>query len=140
VYSDALPEGERIVEREGTPGVARVVYSRGAYADGVEAVHPVRRRVVRAPVDRLVVVGSAPVDAVEGVASWYERDGLVAAHPSLPIGTRVRVTGVASGRSVTVIIDDRGPYAGGRIIDLSDDAFSRIAPLSAGTAVVRIAW
>ncbi|ACA15269.1 rare lipoprotein A [Methylobacterium sp. 4-46] len=69
--------------------------------------------------------------AQSGRASWYgsgqrtasgERfnpNGLTAAHRSLPFGTRVRVTNTANGRSVVVRINDRGPFAGGRIIDLS---------------------
>ncbi len=75
-----------------------------------------------------------------GTASWYRRSGLTAAHPSLPLGTEVDVTNVETGRSVTVVINDRGPYVPGRIIDLSDDAFSRIASLADGTCRVRLAW
>ncbi|TMK83342.1 MAG: septal ring lytic transglycosylase RlpA family lipoprotein, partial [Actinobacteria bacterium] len=65
--------------------------------------------------------------------------GLTAASPWLPFGTRVTVTNLANGRSVAVVINDRGPF-GGRIIDLSQEAFSRIAPLGAGVCQVRIAW
>ncbi|MEX0832569.1 MAG: RlpA-like double-psi beta-barrel domain-containing protein [Actinomycetota bacterium] len=74
-----------------------------------------------------------------GEASWYDRPGLTAASPTLPFGTTVLVTNVATGASVTVVIDDRGPF-GGRIIDLSDEAFERIAPLSQGVAQVRLSW
>jgi rare lipoprotein A len=56
------------------------------------------------------------------------------------MGTEVHVTNVANGRTVTVIINDRGPYIEGRIIDLSDDAFARLAPLGVGTVNVRITW
>jgi len=51
----------------------------------------------------------------------------------------VSVTNLANGRTVTVTINDRGPF-GGRIIDLSEQAFARIAPLSAGVCQVRLAW
>jgi rare lipoprotein A len=55
---------------------------------------------------------------------------LTAAHPSLPMGTRLRVT--RGSRSVVVRINDRGPYYGGRQLDLSYAAFSQLAPPSRG--------
>ncbi len=55
---------------------------------------------------------------------------LTAAHPSLPMGTRLRVT--RGSRSVVVRINDRGPYYGGRQLDLSYAAFSKLAPPSRG--------
>ena len=55
------------------------------------------------------------------------------------IGTVVTVTNLEDGRTVQVVINDRGPF-GGRIIDLSNEAFARIAPLSQGVAQVRLAW
>jgi rare lipoprotein A len=89
-----------------------------------------------------VVRGTKPrqYNAQTGVATWYERTGMVAAHKTLPFGTEVTVTNLANGRQVTVVINDRGPYASGRIIDLSDDAFAALAPLSRGTINVRINW
>ena len=63
-----------------------------------------------------------------------------AASPWLPFGTIVRVTNLANGRSVSVVINDRGPYGPGRIIDLCSPAFSAIAPLGQGLAKVRITW
>lgn len=75
-----------------------------------------------------------------GIASWYnDRDGHCA-HRTAPIGTVVTVTNVATGSSVTCKVTNRGPYAGGRIIDLSDGSFARIAPLSQGLADVRVEW
>ena len=58
--------------------------------------------------------------AETGIASVYSGgQGLTAAHKSLPFGTRVLVTNHQNGRSVVVIINDRGPFVRGRIIDLS---------------------
>jgi rare lipoprotein A len=65
--------------------------------------------------------------------------GLTAAHRSLPFGTRVRVTNQRNGRSIVVKITDDGPHYGGRILDLSYGAFSRIAATSRGTVDVCIA-
>jgi len=61
---------------------------------------------------------------------------MIAAHPYLPFGTRLRVVNQDNGRAVTVRIADRGPYFGGRSLDLSAGAFSRIASLGQGIANV----
>ena len=89
-----------------------------------------------------------------GTASWYgsecqglptasgeryDQFGLTAAHKLLPLGTRIRVTNLRNGRSVVVRINDRGPYAGSRIIDLTRTAADRLGMREAGTARVRIA-
>jgi rare lipoprotein A len=63
-------------------------------------------------------------------------DAMTTAHPSLPMGTKIRVMNPANGKSVNLVISDRGPYHGGRILDLSSGAFSRIASLGQGTARV----
>jgi rare lipoprotein A len=91
--------------------------------------------------------------AYRGQASWYGypfygrktangeiyRPGtMTAAHPSLPFGTRVRVTNLNNGRSTVVRINDRGPYVGGRIIDLSETSAESIGMKSSGVAPVKI--
>jgi len=63
---------------------------------------------------------------------------LAAAHRSLPFGTRVRVENLSNGRSVVVRINDRGPYAGGRVIDLTQGAAERIGMIHSGTAPVKV--
>jgi rare lipoprotein A len=86
-----------------------------------------------------------------GRASWYslpsnktangERmnpNELTAAHRSLPFGTKVLVENLANGRSVVVRINDRGPFIGGRIIDLSKAAAANIGMIDSGTAKVRV--
>ena len=89
----------------------------------------------------------------EGVASYYhdslhrrktasgkpyDKNALTAAHRTLSFGTRVRVTNLDNGKSVEVTINDRGPYAKGRIIDLSRAAAERVGMIRAGTANVRL--
>lgn len=64
---------------------------------------------------------------------------LTAAHPSLPMGTKLRVKNRDNGRSVVVTINDRGPYIGGRILDLSYGSFAQIASPSQGVANICIA-
>ena len=68
----------------------------------------------------------------------FDPNAFTAAHPSLPFGTRVRVTNLANDRSVTVRINDRGPYTGGRIIDLSRAAAEEIGMIASGTARVKL--
>jgi rare lipoprotein A len=61
-----------------------------------------------------------------------------AAHRTLPFGTRLKVTNTQNSKSVVVRINDRGPFAKGRIIDLSSSAFKSIANLNVGVISVRI--
>jgi rare lipoprotein A len=91
--------------------------------------------------------------ALSGVASWYGEDfhgrrtsnreiynmyDMTAAHKTLPFGTRVMVTNLTNGRSVSVRINDRGPFVGERIIDLSYAAAQMIDMVGPGTASVRV--
>ncbi|MDD4456111.1 MAG: septal ring lytic transglycosylase RlpA family protein [Syntrophotalea acetylenica] len=89
----------------------------------------------------------------EGIASWYGSDfhgkktsngelydmhGMTAAHKTLPMGTSVRVVNRQNGRESVVRINDRGPFVGERIIDLSYAAASQLGVVGPGTAPVRI--
>lgn len=88
-----------------------------------------------------------------GVASWYGRNwrgrrtasgarfndrALTAAHPWLPFATRARVTNLANGRSVEVVITDRGPHCKHRIIDLSAHAAKLLGMKKKGVAEVSV--
>ncbi|GAA4902621.1 septal ring lytic transglycosylase RlpA family protein [Ferrimonas pelagia] len=68
----------------------------------------------------------------------FDQNGDTAAHKTLPFGTRVRVTNVATGQSVVVRINDRGPFVRGRIIDLTRKNFGQLGLHSAGLIKVRI--
>ena len=68
----------------------------------------------------------------------YDKSALSAAHRSLPFGTKVKVTYLETGQSVVVVINDRGPYAKGRIIDLSSAAAMQIGLIDAGHGRVRL--
>lgn len=63
---------------------------------------------------------------------------LTAAHPTLPFGTRVRVTNVATGQSVTVRVNDRGPFVKGRVIDVSHSAAQSLGLVGRGVAPVKL--
>src|SRR6478752_10390089 len=97
----------------------------------------------------LLPLDVAKADQV-GHASWYALHSrtasgeqmnpseLTAAHRSLPFGTRVLVENLSNGRSVVVRINDRGPFVGGRIIDLSKAAAQSIGMLGTGTSRVKV--
>jgi rare lipoprotein A len=63
---------------------------------------------------------------------------MTAAHRSLPFGTKVRVVNEASGRSVIVRINDRGPFTRGRVIDLAQGPAQALGLTSSGTAYVSL--
>ena len=68
----------------------------------------------------------------------FDARALTAAHPTLPFGTRVRVTNLASGRSVTVRINDRGPFVPGRVIDVSQAAAEELGMIGRGVTKVKL--
>jgi rare lipoprotein A len=101
-------------------------------------------------------VAMSVLNSFQGGASWYGGNGdgfqgkrtasgatfntysMMAAHKSLPFGTRVRVTNVSNGKQVIVKILDRGPYIGGRVIDLSKAAAQLLGMMGTGVARVRV--
>ena len=83
-----------------------------------------------------------------GKASYYSLTGRTAsgshvgaytcAHRTLPFGSRVRVTNLKNNRSVVVVVNDRGPFTGGRVIDVSANAADSLGMRSAGVAPVKV--
>jgi uncharacterized protein YabE (DUF348 family) len=146
VQDPYMASGARRVVHSGSEGVelrkTLTIYEDGREVSSstlsIKTLRDAHNRVVKVGTKEPSFVGTG--QSQTGLASWYRADGLVAAHPSLPIGTVVRVTDTDTGRSVNVRIADRGPYVDGRIIDLSDEAFSRIASLGDGTIHVRVSW
>jgi len=63
---------------------------------------------------------------------------LTAAHPTLPFGTKLRVTNVTTGRAVTVRVNDRGPYVAGRVVDVSYSAADALGMVGRGVAKVKL--
>jgi len=152
-YSTEVAVGKTQTTQPGRVGTG-VWTVRQTLADGRPAGRKViEKKVARPPVTRIRTTGIVQAEAGTGAqvrdhdcrcevgeASWYGHPGLTAASPSLPFGTHVTVKNLTNGRTVTVIINDRGPFVGGRIIDLSKQAFAEIAPLGAGVIQVRITW
>ena len=96
---------------------------------------------------------AAPGQVERGMATWYggrlngsmtasgerfDQDAMTAAHRTLPFGAIVRVTNLKNDRSVTVRINDRGPYGRGRVIDVSRAAARVLAMISDGVVPVMI--
>jgi resuscitation-promoting factor RpfB len=75
-----------------------------------------------------------------GGATWYRTYSGTCAHRTLPRGTIVTITSVATGATATCRVADAGPFADGRIIDLAQDVFVQLAPLSTGVVQVTISW
>lgn len=151
---DYLPDGKRHVYTSPT-GSAQRVESGGSVSSG-----SVADRAYDPKTQPYTVMGrtyyplpNASGYDERGVASWYGRDfhgkatasgdiydmnGLTAAHKTLPLGTVVRVTNLHNGRSVDLLVNDRGPFVDGRIIDLSYGAARRLGSAVTGLAQVRV--
>jgi rare lipoprotein A len=104
---------------------------------------------------RVYVPQDNPHYRADGVASWYgsdfhgratangeifDADAITAAHPTLPLPSYVRVSNLSNGRSLIVRVNDRGPYAGNRIIDVSRRAAHLLGFTVSGTAWVRVEY
>jgi peptidoglycan lytic transglycosylase len=104
---------------------------------------------------RVYVPQDNPHYRADGVASWYGSDfhgrstangeifdaeAITAAHPTLPLPSYVRVSNLSNGRSLIVRVNDRGPFAGNRIIDVSKHAAYLLGFTTSGTAWVRVEY
>jgi rare lipoprotein A len=128
----------------------------GSIPDAVPRVEPLHRGALRP----YTVMGRnyVPMTAVapyraRGVASWYGRRyhgkqtssgeiydmyGMTAAHTTLPIPSYARITNIATGKSVVVRVNDRGPFIDSRLIDLSYTAAYKLGVLAGGSAMVEV--
>jgi len=104
---------------------------------------------------RVYVPEADPHYRADGLASWYgsdfhgratangeifDADSISAAHPTLPLPSYVRVTNLSNGRSIVVRVNDRGPYHGNRIIDVSKRTARLLGFTVRGTAWVRVEY
>jgi peptidoglycan lytic transglycosylase len=100
-----------------------------------------------------VCIYGSPAEASNGQcgkASWYKMGyrtasgermnprALAGAHRTLPFGTKVRVENLANGKSVVVRINDRGPFTGGRVIDVTQGAAEKLGMIRSGVARVKV--
>ncbi|NOT10411.1 MAG: septal ring lytic transglycosylase RlpA family protein [Methylococcaceae bacterium] len=118
---------------------------------GCTTEHPDRQAKLAGPLKEKA--SSNPVHKEVGEASWYgkgfqgqetangetfDQKEMTAAHPSLPMGTKAKVTNLENGKKVDVRINDRGPFVGARVIDLSRAAAKKIDMETDGTTQVKI--
>jgi len=108
--------------------------------------HVAVRRVRHTPIKRPVETQFAS----RGIASFYsdeqptangekfDPNAMTAAHRTLPFGTKLRVTNLATGRSVMVRVNDRGPYISGRVVDVSYSAAESLGIVGRGIAKVKL--
>jgi rare lipoprotein A len=127
-----------------SPGSPRASLS-GHSSSLASAGAPKKHLALAAPVE-LPEIGTSSV----GLASYYSEgtetasgerfnpQELTAAHPNLPFGTHLRVTNLATGQSVVVRVNDRGPFVPGRSVDVSYSAAQQLGFLESGTAKVKM--
>ncbi|HJV09511.1 MAG TPA: septal ring lytic transglycosylase RlpA family protein [Acidimicrobiales bacterium] len=97
--------------------------------------------IVQAVVPPAVAVAGAVTRTDSGVASWFHAPDGTCAHRTLPMGTLIKVTRIHNGAVASCKVNDRGPTVEtGRLIDLSDDTFEKLAAKEAGLIDVRIEW
>lgn len=132
-----LEKGQTRIEQKGKKGKkAKYYLVRRENGQTVDKKF-VRQEVVEEAVDELIVFGTKVIVLGEGKATWFGAPSLTAAHNSLPRGTRLRVVNKNNGKNVVVKIIGPG-IQGDALIDLSPDAFKRLAPLSSGVILVRL--
>lgn len=148
---DELSWRKEVVKKEGEKGVKELKYS-VVYHDGKEISRELKStEVVKEPKNKEIVQGTYVKTGKQhtGLASWYAQPqhlknaypsitGYYAANPWLPKGSYVKVTNKANGKSIIVIINDRGPFGPNRIIDLDKKAFAALASPGAGIIDVRM--
>ncbi|MEQ1507365.1 MAG: exodeoxyribonuclease III [Myxococcota bacterium] len=144
VYRAVHPEPERYSWWDYRAGMFHKNY--GMRIDLMLASRAVADRVVGAEIDREARKGKptpsdhAPVSIdLDAPGVPFDADGMTAAHRTLPFGTIVLVTRTDTGAKVRVVVNDRGPYSGGRVIDLSEAAARALGMTDDGTAPVKIA-
>lgn len=101
----------------------------------------------------ITVAGQSTGHTLQGMASYYadkfqgrktasgeryDRSALTAAHRTLPLGTKIRVTNQRNGSSVVVEVNDRGPHVKGRLLDLSKRAAQELHMIGSGQAQVQV--
>lgn len=138
---ETLSWRKTIVTQKGEKGVDRLVYRVSSH-DGKEVNRKlIRTERIKEPVTEIVTQGTYVKlgKSHTGGASWYAFTGtMAAANPWLPKGSYVKVTNLENGKSVIVVINDRGPFVPGRIIDLDKVAFAKIASVGAGVITVKM--
>jgi rare lipoprotein A len=144
----------RSARKDAKPNLATLVaFAAFAFALPIGSAQADRPSSAPGVADITAAISRGIATVQEGVVSWYgaqfhnrktasgerfDSGALTMAHPSLPFGTVARVTNLRNGRSVVVRVNDRGPFVGKHIADLSEAAATEIGMLRKGLAKVRI--
>ena len=136
------PEDVALMSTTTVPPTPPTTAARTRARARVAAPKPVARVAAAKPKPAPVTTAKpVPVNEQSGGASFYSPSSAEeCAHRTLPIGTIVTVTNVATGKSTTCRVGDRGPFVAGRVIDLSRQRFAELASTSAGVISVRLTW
>jgi uncharacterized protein YabE (DUF348 family) len=130
-----------LTEREGETGIRENTYLI-TYADGKQIDKTkISSRITKKPITKVILHGTKIEvgETYKGKASWYSHTGTMAcASLKHPLGTWLRVTNTASGKSIIVQVNDRGPFSEDKIIDLDKKAFEKIGSLAQGTMQVKV--
>ncbi|MBB4916252.1 septal ring lytic transglycosylase RlpA family protein [Streptosporangium saharense] len=134
-----IPQGS---PSPGSPTQGTATPSPTAVPEASDTPKPEKTRKAAKPKPRVISSGTCGASyyaegQMTASGERFNPNAMTAAHKTLPMGSRVRVTNPANGESVTVRINDRGPYIGGRCLDLSRAAFSAIGSINAGVMHVR---
>tara|TARA_B100000073_G_scaffold198611_1_gene164408 strand:+ start:925 stop:1485 length:561 start_codon:yes stop_codon:yes gene_type:complete len=150
---DIIDPMDLVIPSEPVSVVETVDPALDSLGDPATAIAEPDAPVLLAPPAPAKPVGPVVISTHSGEASWYGpgfygnrtangevfRPGtMTAAHRTLPFGTRVRVTNLWNGRKAVVRINDRGPFAGDRVIDLAHGAARELGLMSSGIAQVRL--
>lgn len=133
--------GTKDISQEGERGTRETTY-KIHYENGAEVSRvKLSSKITKQPVTQIVKIGTklkiGKTDS--GIASWYNANENECAHRTFPPGTWLRVTNTANGKQTYVRVAGYGPQAGtGKLIDLDNKAFQKIAPLGQGTAKVKV--
>lgn len=144
---------ENIVTQKGVKGKKEVIYE-VIYHDGEEINRKkIDEKIIEEPISEILTQGAYIKfgKVHSGLSTWYDqgphpklrarfpfKGDMFAANPWLPLGSYVKVTNKANGKSVIVRINDRGPFGDNRILDLNKPAFAAIASLGAGVIDVKM--
>lgn len=136
----SLAKGRTIIKQAGVNGQETVTITQTLQDGNVASEVISSRTVIKSPVNKVVLVGTRNPARQSGKASWYSHVPGTCAHKTLPFGTIVTVTNTSNGKTTSCRVADRGPFGGGRVVDLSKDVFAKIASTSQGVVPVTLSW
>ncbi len=129
------------IKQEGVVGEKEISYKVVYHNEKEISRKVLAEKIIKKPIDEIIIRGTKVKlgKKHKGLCSWYAyKGGMFGANPWLPMGSYVKVTNRANGKSVIVKINDRGPFVPGRIIDLDKVAFAKIASVGAGVIDVKM--